>query len=52
MAKEKDEKEKAKKRKKTSAALGKVANSAANTIGRQVGKSLYRGLLGTLKKWF
>ena len=50
--KEKDEKEKAKKRKKTSAALGKVANSAANTIGRQVGKSLYRGLLGTLKKWF
>ena len=51
-AKEKAEKEKAKSRKKTSSALGKVASSAANSIGRQVGKSLYRGLLGTLKKWF
>lgn len=51
-AKEKAEKEQAKKKKKTSSALGKVASSAANSIGREVGKSLYRGLLGTLKKWF
>ena len=50
--KEKADKEKAKSRKKTSSALGKVASSAANSIGREVGKSLYRGLLGTLKKWF
>ncbi len=51
-AKEKAEKEQARKKKKTSPALGKVASSAANSIGREVGKSLYRGLLGTLKKWF
>ena len=51
-AKEKAEKAKAQKKKKTSSALGKVASSAANTIGRQVGNSLARGLLGTLKKWF
>ena len=48
--KEKAEKEKAKSRKKTSSALGKVASSAATSIGRQVGNSLFRGLLGTLKK--
>ena len=44
--------EKAKKKKKTASAMGKVASSAANTIGREVGKSLFRGLLGTLKKIF
>ena len=45
--------EKAKKKKKTSSsALGKAASSAATSIGREVGKSLYRGLLGTLKKLF
>ena len=48
--KEKAEKEKAKKRKNSAA--GKVASSAMNTIGREIGKSLTRGLLGTLKKWF
>ncbi len=51
-AKEKAEKEKAAKRKKTTSAIGKVASSAANTIGRQAGKSLYRGLMGILKKFF
>ena len=51
-AKEKAEKEKAKKKKKTTSALGKVASSAATSIGRQVGNSLFRGLLGTLKKLF
>ncbi len=55
--KEKEEKakakEKAKKKKsKTSSALSKATNSAMNTIGREVGKSVSRGILGTLKKWF
>ena len=44
--------EKAKRKSKTSSVLGKAASSTVNTIGREVGKSLYRGLLGTLKKWF
>ena len=48
--KAKAEKEKAQKRKKTSNAIGKVATTAANTIGREAGKSLYRGVLGILKK--
>ncbi len=51
-AKEKAEKEKAKKKKKATSALGKVASSAATSIGRQVGNSLFRGILGTLKKLF
>ena len=51
-AKEKAEKQKAAAKKKTSSALGKAASSAASSIGRQVGNSLARGLLGTLKKWF
>ena len=51
-AKEKAEKEKAKKKKKTTSALGKVASSAATSIGWQVGNSLFRGILGTLKKLF
>ena len=46
----KKEKEKASKRK--SSPLGRVANSAMNSIGREVGRSIGRGLLGTLKKWF
>ena len=50
------EKEKARKtsssgRKKTTAAQ-RVTNTAMNTIGRELGKSVSRGLLGTLKKWF
>ena len=51
-AKAKAEKEKAQKRKKTTTAIGKVATSAANTIGREAGRSLYRGVLGILKKLF
>ena len=38
-------------RKKTSAGK-RVANSALNAVGREAGKSFYRGLFGTLKKWF
>ncbi len=33
-----------------SSAFDKAVSSAANTIGRELGKSLIRGLLGTLKK--
>ena len=36
-------------RKKTSA-LEKTMNSAANTIGREIGKSIVRGILGNLKR--
>ena len=45
------EKEKAASKKKTQSAVGKVASSTMNSIGREIGKSLSRGLLGTLKKW-
>ena len=60
-AKEKAEKEAAKEKKKTAAAkkssgrkkqsaFEKTINSAANTIGREVGKKLIRGLFDTLLK--
>ena len=60
-AQEKAEKEAAKEKKKTSTAkkssgrkkqtaLEKTINSAANTIGREVGKKLIRGLFGTWLK--
>lgn len=49
-AEEKEEREKEKKRKNSFG--GKVVNSAVNTVGRELGKSLTRGLLGTLKKFF
>lgn len=51
--KEKAAKEKAKKKtssRRKSSVLGKAASSAANTIGREVGKSLLRGILGIFKK--
>ena len=31
---------------------GKIVNSAVNTVGREIGRKLTRGLLGTLKKLF
>ena len=46
--KEKAEKEKAKADAKKKASTSK----AVNRIGRQIGRTLTRGLLGTLKKWF
>jgi len=60
--KEREQKAKAKSRASTSrrkSALSKATSSAMNTIGREVGKSvtkgigssLTRGLLGSLKKW-
>ncbi|MBQ9879896.1 MAG: DUF853 family protein [Clostridia bacterium] len=51
------EKEKAAKKKaassssrKRQSAVGKVASSAANTIGRELGKQIVRGLFGTLRR--
>ena len=49
---EKAEKEQAKKTQKQKSASSKVANSALNAVGRELGRSVTRGLLGTLKKWF
>lgn len=50
--KAKKEKEKKKKAKKKTSSLGRVKNSAMNTIGREIGRSLTRGLFGILKKLF
>ena len=50
--KEKAKTEKAKQAKKKSSAGSKVANSALNAVGREIGRSVGRGLLGTIKKWF
>ncbi|MBO4384314.1 MAG: DUF853 family protein [Clostridia bacterium] len=54
-AKEKEKSAKQSSKKKTSSrrkssVLGKAASTAANTIGREVGKSLIRGILGIFKK--
>lgn len=46
------EKEKKTTSKRRTSAGRKVANSALNAVGREVGRSFTRGLLGTLKKWF
>ena len=53
--KEKEQKAKAAKKpskaaKKTTAILSKTASSTANTIGRELGKSIIRGLFGTRKR--
>ena len=50
--KEKAKEEKAKQSRKKSSASAKVANSALNAVGREIGRSVGRGLLGTIKKWF
>ena len=50
--KQEREKEKEANKRRKNSASSKVASSAMNTIGRELGKSLSRGLLGTLKKWF
>ena len=55
--KEKEEKEKAKAEKakasrKRNSAGARIANSALNAVGREIGRSVGRGILGTLKKWF
>ena len=56
-AKEKEKKEKEKSKKKTSkatkkatSAFNKTVNSAANTIGREVGKKIVRGIFDTFLK--
>ena len=50
--KEKAKAEKAKQSRKKSSASSKVANSALNAVGREIGRSVSRGILGTIKKWF
>lgn len=54
-----EEKEKEKEKEKTkktglkkNSAVGKMASSAMNSIGRELGRSVTRGILGTIKKWF
>ena len=37
--------------KKKKTATEKIADKAMNTIGREIGKSISRGLLGSLKKF-
>lgn len=50
---EKKEKERSRGRRssRSKSALSKATSSAMNTIGREVGKSLMRGLMGSLKRW-
>ena len=47
--KEEERKRKEKEKKFKNSFVGKVTNSAVNTIGREVGRKLVRGLLGSLK---
>ena len=47
--KEAERQRKEKERKFKNSIVGKVANSAVNTIGREVGRSLIRGIMGSLK---
>jgi len=47
-AKEKEEKQKAAKRKNS--VVGKAASSAVNSFGRELGRQIFRGIFGTLKK--
>ena len=52
-AKEEREKEKAARKKaakKKNSAFGKVTNSAVNSIGREIGRSIFRGILNIFKK--
>ena len=48
--KEKKEKEKAKASKKKNSLVSKVTNSAVNTVGREFGRAIARGILGIFKK--
>lgn len=50
--KEEEKQQKEEERKRKNSFGGKVVNSAVNTVGREIGRSLTRGLLGTLKKLF
>ncbi len=49
--KEQAKAEKAKQSRKKSSASSKVANSALNAVGREIGRSVSRGIRGTIKKW-
>ena len=49
-AKEREQAQKKAATRKTTSVMEKAASSAMNTIGREVGRQLIRGLFGTLKK--
>ena len=49
-AKKQKEKEKAKASKKKNSLVSKVTNSAVNTVGREFGRAIARGILGIFKK--
>ena len=42
----------AKKSSRKTSASARIANSAMNAVGREIGRSFTRGILGTIKKWF
>ncbi len=48
--KEKEKQQKAKQAKKKQSAFGKAASSAATSFGREIGKSIFRGLFGNKRK--
>ncbi len=51
-AKEREKLEQQKEKEKKATSKRRTSNSALNAVGREVGRSFTRGLLGTLKKWF
>ncbi|MBQ4428518.1 MAG: DUF853 family protein [Clostridia bacterium] len=48
--KEKEKEKKAKQAKKKQSAFGKAASSAATSFGREIGKSIFRGLFGNKRR--
>ena len=50
--KEEEKQQKEEERKRKNSFGGKIVNSAVNTVGREIGRSFTRGILGTLKKLF
>ena len=42
----------AKKSSRKTSASSRIANSAMNAVGREIGRSVTRGILGTIRKWF
>lgn len=50
--KEEEKQQKEEERKRKNSFGGKIVNSAVNTVGREIGRSFTRGILGTLKQLF
>ena len=49
---EKEKEERARQARKKNSTASKIKNSAVNAVGREIGRSFTRGILGVLKKWF